>query len=259
MTPVQPPIRQKAAAGQPAAGAILYGESFFSDKPADGRGTEALALRSAIQHFPDEAVYVYCFRRRQLIYADGFPAVLGFADDDITMLRITQLTTPQFAPFLSDITEKALQFLQTGHPGMEQYSFTVELKKFHRLGHEVPLIMRVGVYEADDDGVVSIIGRLQLAPNLRFGKVMRYAAYGPEKNLFEEELSKTLFAQPAISGKEREALCLVAGGAPFKEIADRLRISQSAVEKRILPLYKRFGVSSLPHLVSYAHDNGILP
>jgi DNA-binding CsgD family transcriptional regulator len=88
---------------------------------------------------------------------------------------------------------------------------------------------------------------------------MRYAAYGPEKEEFEEELNKVLFHHLAISKKEKEALAMVARGYSFKEIAARLGISHSAIEKRIIPLYKRFDVKSLPHLVSFAYDNHILP
>jgi DNA-binding NarL/FixJ family response regulator len=88
---------------------------------------------------------------------------------------------------------------------------------------------------------------------------MRYAAYGPEKSEFEEELNKALFHHYAISTKEKEALSLVAAGYSFKEIADLCHVSQSAIEKRIIPMYKRFDVKSLTHLVSFAYDNGILP
>ncbi|HEX8608077.1 MAG TPA: helix-turn-helix transcriptional regulator, partial [Pedobacter sp.] len=63
----------------------------------------------------------------------------------------------------------------------------------------------------------------------------------------------------AISNKEKEALSLVAKGYSFKEIAHELKVSHSAIEKRIIPLYKRFGVKSLTHLVSFAYDNFILP
>ena len=88
---------------------------------------------------------------------------------------------------------------------------------------------------------------------------MRYAAYGPEKEKFEEELNKVLFSHLAISNKEKEALSLVAKGYSFKEIAHELKVSHSAIEKRIIPLYKRFDVKSLTHLVSFAYDNFILP
>ena len=87
---------------------------------------------------------------------------------------------------------------------------------------------------------------------------MQFAAYGPEKNGFEETLSKELFNHHAISRKEKEALTLAAEVYAFKEIADMLEISRSAVEKRIIPLYKRFKVRSLTHLISYAYENHIL-
>ena len=44
----------------------------------------------------------------------------------------------------------------------------------------------------------------------------------------------------------------------YKQIAEKLNVSASAIEKRIIPLYKRFNVKSLPHLISFAYDNHIL-
>jgi DNA-binding NarL/FixJ family response regulator len=88
---------------------------------------------------------------------------------------------------------------------------------------------------------------------------MRYAVFGPNKNELEEELNKTLFYKNVISNKERDALALIAKGYSLKEAATMLNVSQSAVEKRIIPLYKRFDVKSMPHLVSFAFENHILP
>ncbi len=238
--------------------AFSSAKSFVTATPADLTSERAQLLRKTIPRFPDEAVYIYSFAEQKLVYAGGWEPVLGYRDEEMSMLLFLSLTTPQFAPFVNDLNDKALRFIMKGHPGIEDYSFTIELKKFHKDGHEVPGIMRVGVFESVGERVLSIIGRFQVAHHLRFGKVMRYAAYGPEKNVFEEELSKELFAYPALSAKEREALNLVAAGSAFKEVADKLGISQSAVEKRILPLYKRFGVKSLPHLISYALTNDLL-
>lgn len=235
-----------------------FSRAFVTDMPADLTTERAALFRKTIPQFADEAVYIYSFVEQRLIYASGWENVLGYRDEEMNMLLFISLTTPGFAPFVNDLNDKALRFILQGHPEIEQYSFTIELKKYHKNGQEVPAITRVGVFESIDNRPLSIIGRLLVAPHLQFGEVMRYAAYGPDKNIFEEELSKDLFAYPAISPKEREALILVASGMAFKEIADQLSISQSAVEKRILPLYKRFGVKSLPHLISYAHKNNLL-
>jgi DNA-binding NarL/FixJ family response regulator len=107
--------------------------------------------------------------------------------------------------------------------------------------------------------VEQIIGISQVVKTLKFGKVMQYAAYGPEREEFEETLSKDLFHHFAISRKEKEALALASKGYAFKEIAMEFNVSQSAIEKRIIPMYKRFGVKSLTHLISFAYDNNILP
>jgi DNA-binding CsgD family transcriptional regulator len=51
---------------------------------------------------------------------------------------------------------------------------------------------------------------------------------------------------------------MVADGYSLKEIANQFGVSQSAIEKRLIPMYKRFGVKSLSHLISFAYANHIL-
>ena len=150
-------------------------------------------------------------------------------------------------------------FIHSKTEELEKYSFTIELKKVHKNGTHVPLISRVGVFKTENGRVNEIIGRSQINRSINFGNVMRYAAYGPEKSEFEEELNKALFQHYAISRKEKEALELVSKGFSFKEIAHQFNVSSSAIEKRVLPLYKRFNVKSLTHLITFAYENHILP
>ncbi len=236
-----------------------YSKSFITDVPANLTTERALHFKKTIPKFAEESVYIYSFAEGRMIYADGWEEVLGYKDTEINMLGIVNMTAPDFAPFVHEVNDKALQFIQTVKEDLEKYSFLIEQKKVHKNGSEVPITARVGVFESYQGKMVSIIGRFQINHNIRFGKVMRYSAYGPEKAQFEEELNKTLFYNYAISGKEKEALSLVAKGMSFKEIAALFNVSPSAIEKRILPLYKRFNVKSLTHLVSFAYDNFILP
>lgn len=237
-----------------------YSKSFITDVPADNNSDIARLYHSSIAKFPLEGVYVYSFKEGKMLFTNGWKEVIGCEDDEVTMLSIVNMTCPDYAPFVHEINDKGLMFIHNKTERLEEYSFTIEIKVMHRDGSEVPVIARVGVHESDEDAnVVSIIGRFQVNHNLRFGKVMKYAAYGPGKEEFEEELNRSLFYQYAISRKEKEALSMVAKGFAFKEIAARFSVSQSAIEKRILPLYKRFEVRSLSHLISFAHENGILP
>jgi DNA-binding CsgD family transcriptional regulator len=236
-----------------------YSKNFISDVPADIESAEALHFNHTIPRFPEEAIYIYSFKLNKMIYACGWEEVVGYKDDEINMLAIVNMSAPEFAPFSHDLNDKALKFIHHKTKDLEKYSFTIELKKVHKNGSLVPILARVGVYSSENGKVTAIIGRFQINRSLIFGKVMRYAAYGPEKEKFEEELNKILFSHLAISDKEKEALALVAKGYSFKEIAHELKVSHSAIEKRIIPLYKRFDVKSLTHLVSFAYDNSILP
>lgn len=236
-----------------------YSKSFITDIPADLTSEEALNFKRTIPLFPEEAVYIYSFARNRMIFASGWEEILGYKDEDITMLTIVSITTPEYAPFSNELNDKALKFIHSKTEDLEEYSFSIELKKIHKNGNHIPLISKVGVFRAVNGNVIEIIGRSQINRSIQLGKVMRYAAYGPEKSEFEEELNKSLFHHIAISQREKEVLALVAEGYAFKEIANMLGVSQSAVEKRVLPLYKRFDVKSLSHLISFAFENHILP
>jgi len=236
-----------------------YSRAFITDVPADLTSKRALYFKQTIPKFPEEGIYIYSFKENRMIYADGWEEVVGYKDEEINMLGIVNMTAPDFSAFVNELNDKALKFIHNKHTELEKYSFSIELKIVHKDGSEVPVIARVSVYECENGNVCSIMGRFQINRSLTFGKVMRYAAFGPEKNEFEEELNKNLFYKYAISDKEKEALALVARGYSFKEIAYNFNVSPSAIEKRILPMYKRFNVKSLTHLVSFAYDNHILP
>lgn len=232
--------------------------SYITDTPADLNSEEAKDLHKQLQRFPEEAVYVYSFVKKRMVYANGWEEVLGYKDDEINLPIVLFSTCKAYAPFSVELNEKALMFILDKSEELEKYSFTMELKKLHKNGEEVPMISKVGVYSAENGKVTAIIGRFQVMRSLKFGKVMRYAAYGPERSLFEEELNQQLFQHHALSDKEKQALSLLAKGHSFKEIAEMFNVTSSAIEKRIIPMYKRFDVRNLTHLISFAYDNSIL-
>ena len=236
-----------------------YTRSMITTIPADLNSEEANYYKKTIQRFPDEAIYVYSFKYNRMLYTAGWEEILGYKDDEISMVKIIDITSPEYAPFSYELNDKAVKFILNKSENLEEYSFTIEIKKVHKNGNHIPLIVKVGVYGSENGKVTEVIGRSQINHSINLGNVMRYAAYGPEKSEFEEELNKELFRHYAISRKEKEALALVAKGYAFKEIAHHFSISQSAVEKRILPMYKRFDVKSLTHLITFAFENHILP
>lgn len=232
----------------------------LSDIPIDISSQEFQYFSKTIRRFPEEAVYIFSFAKNRLVYAAGWEETLGYKDTEIHLQTIVSQTDPMYIPFSNDLNAKAVKFIMSKRKDMEKYSFSIELKKIHKNGTLVPMMVNVGIYSVEKNGEVKeAIGRFRVNNGLRFGKVMRYAAYGPEKNEFEEELNKTLFNYFAISDKEKQALQLLASGYSFKEMAQELQVSVSALEKRVQPMYKRFNVKSLAHLISFSYENFILP
>ncbi len=234
--------------------------SFVTDLPADTSSNLFKQYKRSLIRFTDEAVYIYSFKEKKLIYADGWEETLGFKDNEITLQQIIRQTDASYLAFSHEINAKTIEFLLSRKTGIKDYSFTVELKKIHKDGSIVPMEAKVGILTVDQNGGVDyIIGRFRINRNIHFGIVMRYDVHGPDKEEFEKVINKAVQKFLTISGKEKEALKYVAKGYSFKEIADELGVSASAIEKRIQPLYKRFNVKNLTHLVSFAYENYILP
>lgn len=235
-----------------------YSKALITDVPIIEDCPIHLEYGKSIKCFPNQAVYIYSFALGRMVFAKNWEPVLGYKDHEVNMMQLVEATSSRYKEFSYEVNDKALRFLSTKTDDLEEYSFTLELEKLNADDEPVPMYWRVGVHKAVQGRVVEIIGLAEKIDSIRLGDVMNYAAYGPEKSEFEESLSKELFRHYAISQKELEALQLASKGYSFKEIADYYGVSLSAIEKRILPLYKRFNCKSLPHLVSFAHKNKLL-
>lgn len=236
-----------------------YSKGFITNVPADLSTEFAKDFRKKTYKYPLEGIYIYSFEEGRMLYADGWEEVCGIPDSEINMLEIVNFTAPSFSPFVNEINDKALKFLHQRNQKLTEYSFTIELKILHRTGKEVPVTAKVSVFETFETGHLKAIkGRFQVDYGLKFGKVMRYAAYGPEKDAFETDLNESLFYPYHISQKEMEALRLLADGYAYKEMAEKLEVSQSAIEKRIRPLFQRFNVKNNAHLIAFAFQNNLL-
>ena len=215
-------------------------------------------LKKTMKTYKNQAVYIYSFKEGKMLYTSGYFDLLGYKDEDMNMLLFVSLTSKKYSEFSNELNDKALLFLSKTTENLEKYSFTIELEKTHKNGSNIPIFSRVSVFKASNGVVEQIIGVSEVIDSLRLGDIMQYAAYGPDKTYFEDTLNKDLFNYFAISRKEKEALQLASEGFCFKEIADKLNVSNSAIEKRVIPMYKRFNVNSLTHLVGFAYRNNIL-
>jgi DNA-binding CsgD family transcriptional regulator len=235
-----------------------YTRDRVSNNPVNKNNPRYKELEEKLPTFIGQAIYVFSFKEQKMLYTSGWENLLGYKDEEITLLTIVNSTSDRHFKFSNELNDKSLQYLSTKSKDLEKYSFTIEVEKKHKNGNIIPVLSRVGIYKSSNGKIEEIIGISEKIHSRKLGIVMHYAAYGPETSEFEDSLNKELFNHLAISRKEKEALEMASKGYAFKEIAAKLNVSQSAIEKRIIPLYKRFNVKSLPHLISFAYDNSIL-
>jgi DNA-binding NarL/FixJ family response regulator len=129
----------------------------------------------------------------------------------------------------------------------------------HQNGSEIPVVAKVKVHETFLDGSLkSIMGRFQVDFGLKFGKIMRYAAYGPEKEKFEMDLNTNLFYPYQISQQEADIISLLSNGHSYEEISNELKQDAVNIEKRVNDLIKRFEVKNETHLIAFAIENNLI-
>ena len=235
-----------------------YTRERISNIPFDHNDAVYQEYKAKVPQFIGQAAYIYSFEKNRMLYASGWEDLLGYKNEEITLSKIISITSERHFNFSNELNDKALQFLLNIDKDLDKYSFTIEVEKTHKNGEIIPIFSRVGIYKSHKGNILEVIGISEKIHSRKLGNIMQYAAFGPDTSGFEDTLNAQLFNKLGISRKEKEALELASKGFAFKEIACKLGVSQSAIEKRNIPLYKRFNVKSLPHLISFAYDNHIL-
>jgi len=84
--------------------------------------------------------------------------------------------------------------------------------------------------------------------------------FAPEINaaLAEAVRERRVDDQPALSGREREILVLIAEGLSGPEVAERLFLSPTTVKSHLQNLYRKLGVSDRAAAVAEAMRRGLL-
>lgn len=232
--------------------------SLVSDKPPI-LNIEYRQPSFLLHRFPNEAVYIYSLEKQTMVYLSGWEELLGFEEHEITLNLLMNLTTPEFKDFCSEMNRKAFNFALSLRDKFNEYSCLIETKKFNKKGQVINLLENAGIFKTENGKITEIIAKYQRIKSGRINNIRYYEAYGPENSNIDEVFEEVLTDHLAISGKEREVLQMAAKGMGIKEMADRAGVSHSAIEKRLMVLYKRFRVSNNSHLISYAYEIGILP
>jgi DNA-binding CsgD family transcriptional regulator len=233
-------------------------QSLFSNNPPQLNNAYAIGS-SALHRFPNEAIYIYSIEKQTMVYLSGWKELLGYENDEITLSLLVSLTIPEYMDFCSEMNQKAFSLAFSLTEKFEEYCCLIETKKYTKSGEIITLLENAGIHKTENGKITEIIAKYQQIKIGRVNSIRYYETYGPDKSTLDDVFAEVVDQHLAISGKEKEVMSMAARGLSIKEMADRLKVSSSAIEKRLMTLYRRFQVSNVSHLISFAYENGILP
>jgi DNA-binding CsgD family transcriptional regulator len=211
-----------------------------------------------IEVFADEAIYIYSLMDRKILYAKGFGSLLGYDNQEISMRLLVSITTPDFTDFIRKMNNESLAFILQQREHLNEYCCTIESKKYNKQGKEVSLIESVRVHRTQGNRVTEVLGRYKLNPRVPNPRNRYFHASGPG---IETLVEKMLAFEPNelnVTYKQLEILQFLAKGMTLKEIAIKLVMSKSNIEKKIYSLCKKINVQNQKELIAFAHKNGLL-
>jgi DNA-binding CsgD family transcriptional regulator len=213
---------------------------------------------SNIPKFSDEDTYVYSLKTKKILLAQGWMELLGYENEEISMDLLVEITTPDHKEFIQEMNNQALAFILSKSANLYEYSCTTECIKFNKQGEEVALLESVKVHRSLKGKVVEVIGTYKRNPRMPHPGNKYFQASGPGIETLVEKMKLVAARDAIINGRERTILKMLAQGKSMKEIANALYVSKSAIEKTVMPLYRKCDVRNLVELIAYAHKNGLI-
>jgi DNA-binding NarL/FixJ family response regulator len=237
---------------------MQFYETFLSKEPFQPKPTAKNLRFANITCFSDEATYVYSLKTKKIMYAKGWMELLGYANEEISMHLLVEITTPDHKEFIQEINNQALAFILSKSANLLEYSCTTECKKLSKQGEEVALLESVKVHKSLKGKVVEVIGTYKRNPRTPHLGNKYLQASGPGIETLVEKMKLVAGNEALIKVRERKILKMLAQGKSMKEVAEVLFVSKSAIEKTVMPLYRKCNVRNLVELIAYAHKNGLI-
>ena len=211
-----------------------------------------------IPFFSDEAIFVYSLVEMKIMHAAGWQQLLGYDNQEISMRLLVSITTPDFADFIQEMNNESLAFILGQRERLDEYCCTIESKKYNKQGKEVSLIESVRVHRTQGNRVTEVLGRYKLNPRVPNPRFKYFHASGPGIEELVEKMREFENTELRVNKKQLEILQFLAKGMIVNEIAIRLGMSKSNIEKKIYSLYKKFNVQNQKELIAFAHKNELL-
>jgi DNA-binding NarL/FixJ family response regulator len=235
----------------------LY-ETFLSKEPFQPKPTVQNLRYANIPNFSDEATYVYSLKTKKILYAQGWMELLGYANEEISMHLLVEITTPDHKEFINEMNNQALAFILSKSANLLEYSCTTECKKYSKLGVEVPLLESVKVYRSLKGKVAEVIGTYKRNPRMPHTGNKYFKESGPGIETLVEKMQQFQAHKEVINKRECKIIRMLAHGNTVTEVAKEKLVSKSTVEKTLNNLCRKFKVHNCAELIAYLHGNQMI-
>ncbi len=109
-------------------------KTVITDIPMSGNRDEIATFEKTIALFPNEALYIYSLVSRRMVYVKGWEELLGYRDEEISLLKLVDLTVPSYVPFCREMNNKAfLIFIEINLINTEDRQFYIYQEAHSRL------------------------------------------------------------------------------------------------------------------------------
>lgn len=230
-------------------------EKYLSDKPLQPNSNVDIAKYAKIARFPDEALYVYSFEYSCIVYAAGWPELLGFGNDEINLQMLVSITTPDYINFVREINNESIKFIMNKTENLTDYSLVTESKLFSKDGKQIPLIISVGVLEYEQGKPLQIVGTFKHNTRIPHPGNKYFKASGKGIEELVETMKLVADRETTISEREKEIVTNLAKGLSLQATAQALYISKSTVEKIVSKLFRKIDVKNTNELISFVIKN----
>lgn len=214
--------------------------------------------------FPDQFIYVYNYSEGRMLYARGFPEVLGYRNEAVDIDLLYGLFHPEDAPIVARINKCVIDAMTTLRRPMDPFELclTVDYRVRKANGQYVKILRQTAVFDSDEETgeVISTYSLCKDISTIKSSNSIGWQVKGRGLDLLDlsglEDLMPKLQYRPTM--REMEVIRKLAEGKSSKIIAHELHLSEHTVSAHRRNLLKRTGLKNTAELVSLVKEAGWL-
>lgn len=213
----------------------------------------------AIPLLARQCIYIIDWSKSACTYSKGTETFLGYSPEEFTLELIAKSYHPEDVDRVHRIIRGALEWCLKTDVSGNDFCLLLAHRVRHKAGHYLKVLRKTRVYEVDDKG--RMLSNFSMMTDISFMDKSNRVHWAVHAN----DLDKATFTERVYQGyvdfftpREKEILKLMAKRLSTTRISTKLHISSHTVATHRKNIYRKSGCNSLPELLDFAFNCGIL-